>query len=111
MIDKNVRYRINITVRAEDGYDKPKVGSLLEANDCVFSVIISNKKWIVLECIIKGKVDYIDSIKRLKEGEDICLIDWAPAVKNIEMSTYTFNTYKGKLTHLLNWEQPISSPL
>ncbi len=109
MIDKNIRYRINITVRVEDGSETPASGTLLEANDCIFSVIKSNKRWIILECIIKNKVDYIDSMKRLQEDTEVYLFDWIPQVKNNPVLTHTFNVYKGVLTHRLNWEQEISS--
>lgn len=109
MIDKNIRYRINITVRVEKGSEKPKAGELLEANGCVFSVIKSTNIWIILECIIKAKVDYIDSINRLKEEEEIYLIDWIPKTKTEPVLSNTFNVYKGVLTHRLNWEQVISS--
>jgi len=109
MIDKNIRYRINITVRVEDGSETPQSGALLEANGCVFSVIKSNKRWIILECIIKNKVEYIDSMSRLQEDTEIYLIDWIPQIKNNPVLVHIFNTFKGTLTHRLNWEQTISA--
>lgn len=111
ILDKSTRYRLHITINMIPEDEKPELGTILEINDCLATVILAKKKWLVLEILVRNKVDYIDSLARMKEGEWIFAKEWFPSgrTNNSGIESLKFEVYQGRLEHIIKWEDSISS--
>lgn len=111
ILDKSTRYRVHIVIKMLPEDERPKIGDILELNDCLASIVLVKKKWLILEILIRNKVDYIDSLSRMKEGEWVFIKEWFPSGEtiNYEVRTLKFEVYQGRLEHIIKWEDSISS--